>query len=586
MALSIITSKRRLRKFLVYDLEWKPSSYELRLFGVYDGERYRAYRTVLAFLKNELTSKNRGKWFYAHAGGLADFSFLLEEFAKHLDPGSGYTIKCAFSGSSAIIVQVSKGKNSWTFVDSYWLLRDKLSNIAKWLGTEKGENIKLESMSESEVKEFYENGPFYELLIYNEQDCVILWDAINAMQKILWDLGGQLQRTLASSAMHLFRRKFLHQDIQTGFGVNERATKAYFASRVEVLNETCYDADYVDINSSFPYAMLQPQPGECLGSSRIMPDEGLYLADVEVSIPETWLPPIPTRIKGRLFFPIGQWRSWLSNVDIELLREHGGKILKVHEVLRFSPFHDLAEYANTLYDLRKNAQTPFERTGFKLLLNSVYGKFAESTIKSAMVINPATIERDSWEQLFPGVWLYEKDVPVPHRHVPISTHITALARRTLFDFMDASQQVHYCDTDGFSTITPITTSNELGGLKLEKRIRQGDFVGPKCYRLQGEELQHDGSWEELGDKGVKVKGFSRMNVAKWGLLMEGGAIEHERMYRIKEQARRGFFKPDDTVVLKKLQNVVLPKRFHYPDGATRPWDMKELKGYFGEDEEK
>ena len=124
-----------------------------------------------------------------------------------------------------------------------------------------------------------------------------------------------------------------------------------------------------------------------------------------------------------LFFPCGQWRSWLTSIDIELLQRMNCQILKVHEVLEFEPFYDLKNYANTLYNLRKKAESPFEKTAFKLLLNSLYGKFAEGEEKRSMIVNPETIERDKWEMLFPGAWIRETLVPIPHRHVPVSAHI-------------------------------------------------------------------------------------------------------------------------------------------------------------------
>lgn len=575
MSLSVLTSKRRRRTFITYDFEWIPGTLEIRLCGVYDGERYRAYRSIKSFINGELTSRNRGKWFYAHAGGLADFQFVLEELARRTGK---FEVKCAFSGSSAIIVQVTRGKNAWTFIDSYWLLRDKLDNIGKWIGIHKG--AEEERKTKEGAKEFYTNASLHELLEYNEGDCIILWKAIDALQDVLWDLGGQLQKTLASSAMILFRRRFLTENIDTSWAINERAQQAYFASRVEVISENCYDAEYYDINSSFPYAMTKPCPGNFIGSTRSIPDYGIYLADVTIEVPECFLPPIPTKIKGRLFFPTGIWRSWLTSVDIELLLREGCTLHRVWECLQFEPFFDLAEYAKTLYTMRKNAETSFERTALKLLLNSLYGKFAEGEEKSALHLNPKKIDRDNWEMLFPGAWLYEKRVPVPHRHVPISAHITAIGRRTIFDFMNACSEVHYCDTDGFSTVDSLATTNDLGGLKLEKRIRHGHFVQCKFYRLEGEELQKDGTWEELGDKGVKGKGFPGMDIAKFERLLEGHSIAYERMRRIKEQARKGRLEPQEHVINKRLQRNVLSKRFHYPDGTTRPWQMKELAEYF------
>ncbi len=118
----------------MYDLEWVPGKFDplgrmpVRLVGVYDRERgYRCYQNVMAFLEHEMTHKNRGRWFYAHAGGLADFQFLLQKLIEC----KGYKIKASCSGSSLIIVHVTRGKNSWHFVDSYWLLREKLRKIGE-----------------------------------------------------------------------------------------------------------------------------------------------------------------------------------------------------------------------------------------------------------------------------------------------------------------------------------------------------------------------------------------------------------------------------------------------------------------------
>jgi len=213
---------------------------KIRLAGVFDGNRYRCYATVENFLANELTSKNRGKWFYAHAGGLADFQFVLEILMKR-----GYRIKASTSGSSLIIVHVMKGKNSWHFVDSLWLLKDKLRNIGKWIGIEKG--------NEDESEEFYRDATIPELRKYNEIDCIILFKAIQMFEETLLELGGQLKMTQASCAMELFRRRFLKRDIATSPLANLIAREAYFASRVEVLNRHCEDAWYYDVNSSFPY---------------------------------------------------------------------------------------------------------------------------------------------------------------------------------------------------------------------------------------------------------------------------------------------------------------------------------------------
>lgn len=617
--LEIIRSHRRKRRFLVYDLEWIPGTMIVRLVGVFDGKRYRCYvnevstmqggiDTVKTFLARELNHENRGAWFYAHAGGLADIQFLFEVLIG--DPN--YSIKASFSGSSAIIVHVGKGKSSrndtrgtdslghdvYHFIDSYWLLRDTLRNIGKSIGMDKGgEELRNDGTDEKRLKKWFATVPLAELTEYNRQDCVILWFAIDNFEKKLWEFGGQLQMTLASSAMHLFRRQFLTRDIPTNDAINTIARQSYFSSRVEVFASDCVNSNYYDINSSFPYSMTKVVPGECIGGNYgKLPREGsLYLAEVEVVMPETYLPPLPIRKGGRVFFPVGRWRGWFNNVDLELLLKEGGRILRVYSVHAFAPFTDLAEYASTLYAKRKASTDEFEKYAYKLLLNSLYGKFAESDLKTGVFINPSaalmeTFDPELTQQLLPGVFLHPETVMVPHMHVPISSHITANSRKVLYEFLSMTDDFHYTDTDGFSTGDEFPTSKELGGLKLEKKIEHARFVQPKLYQIQGSVLKVDGweRWER--ETTTKAKGFSlgkdKTKAERLFLqLVNDGEIRVSRMERVRQvlrSASENGLHPRETEVTKRLQKNVIGKRFMYPDGSTRPWTVEELECVYGE----
>ena len=94
------TGKRDPLRLAVYDLEWIPGTYECRLVGVRDERGYRSYPSVLEFLQAELSSRNRGKVFFAHAGGLADVQFLLAEIIKRKNPN--FRVEGSWSGSSLI----------------------------------------------------------------------------------------------------------------------------------------------------------------------------------------------------------------------------------------------------------------------------------------------------------------------------------------------------------------------------------------------------------------------------------------------------------------------------------------------------
>ena len=604
MPLTIIKTPRKMREFLVYDLEWIPGSLKVRLCGVFDGSSYRPYSSVEAFLNGELTSKNRGKWFYAHAGGLYDIQFVFEAIIRrqHL----GYRVRATFSGSSAIIVHVTLGKNAWHFVDSFWLLKAPLKEIGKSIGLHK--TGPEDGLSELERREWFASVPYDDLVVYNERDCVILWKAIDMFENAILEFGGQLQMTLASCSMHLFRRRYLKQDIDTAQAINERAEKTYFASRVEVYKRgggkkwlRSKPLYYYDINSSFPYSMTKPMPGQLIRNTATIPDSyldeasgAIYIADVEVEVPECYIPTVPIRSENRVFFPVGSWRSWLTSVDIQLLLREGGKITKVHEMMEFEPFMDLADFANDLYNKRKASEDDFQKTVYKLLLNSLYGKFAESSEKSVLHINPTEdvikrLNAKGIDYQLPGVFLEDIMVPVPHVHVPISAHITALSRKTAYDYMTLSTDFYYLDTDGFASSQEYDTSDDLGGLKLEKKMLWAMFNSPKVYGYLRDKPDKEGKSFIAKAKGMSIDRFvdsdpHMSQIEKDGLrkktfmnLIEGKEFEITRMYRLKENFRKGLYVPGESQVIKVLRGSVQPKRFMYPDGSTRPWHVDEIE---------
>lgn len=593
MTLTILNREPVIRKIEVYDFEWIPGSLKMRLCGRYGPQGYKYYLTVDDFLNDTLTFSNRGKWFFAHAGGLADVQFILERVAEQ----GGYVVEASFSGSSAIIVKIKKDKHVWTFCDSYWLFRDSLKSIGDAIGMPKTGPANEINMTSKEMKEWYATVPLETLIPYNKNDCQILYYALTQFQELLLKEGSILQKTIASCGMTLFRSKFLKQPIRTNATVNAIAREAYHASRVEVFCKRCDNANYYDVNSSFPFSMTKPMPGELQYTHIGIPDriignpEICYLVKANVTVYETHIPPIPYRNNGRIFFPMGTWTGWFTDVDFELLMSEGAKINKVYESLEFNTFMDLADYSQTIYKKRKDCNTKFEKILYKYLLNCVYGKMAERPEKQRMWINPPRemLEKLSHEKLISakagGIFLEDIILPLEHIHVPVSVRITALSRKLLYDLISTSFDRFYCDTDGFSTTDNFETSNELGGLKLEKRIIHGEFYAPKVYSLTVEDKDKEG--RDIEKTIVHAKGFSLgkdESIAKerFQNLIEGKHIEVEHMARLRENLKKGLA-PRETIIKKVFSNKVVPKRFFYPDGQSRPWSVDEIKKFSGDE---
>ncbi len=666
-----IHTERKLRSIGVLDLEWVPGEVlpmpestvleiagikeplivnlppaktrtgplQLRLAGYYDQqpenldedepvmvERYEVFKSIAELVDFMFVREHRGMWFFAHAGGLFDMEFVLDELLNQIKESLAqkrqrsqtvydvdgrkreetitatgtekdaptWTIKAAFSGSSAIIIHVSKGKNTWHCVDSYWLFRDKLSKIGESIGIKKLDEDKRRTPEET--RKYYAETPLSTLIPYNKVDCEILWKAIAAFEQEVLGLGGQLQQTIASTAMNLFRRSYLKRTIHTSEILNQIAVKSYFASRVEVFRRHVEDFFIYDINSSFPYSMTFPLPGDLIEMGTTIPEDDddscIYLADATVEVPEMDIPPLPFRTEedSRVFFPTGRWRSWFTSTDLRLAFREGCTIHKIHECYRFEPFEDFGNYAREIYAMRAAADNPFRKLLLKYLLNSLYGKAAESLMKQEMLINPdeEDLDRTQLQMLQPGIWLREKEVAIAHRHVVVSSIITALSRRHLYEYAKMCEKqklpIYYCDTDSIASKALLPTdAKKLGALKLEKKMDWAEFVAPKIYRGEGVELKADGTDKPV--KLAKAKGFSLGKfdspIETLGRIIDGEQVGVQSMVRMRELYRatteeHAESSPYEKLVIKALTQRMLSKRFFYPDGHTRAWTTEEI----------
>ena len=570
------------KRFCTFDLEWWPKTLKFRICGVYDPRSgYRHYSSMAAFLDAELTPENYGMTFFAHNGGKSDMHFVFDELCKSGLAQHRYDVEAAFNGASAFLVTLTeRGKPShkFTFADTLFLLKASLRKIGELLGYEKGHFD-------------FESDNFSEMRMYNERDCEVLYKAVEQLENELFSMGGEFKSTLASSAMALFTTRYLNQVLPTDRAVNLYGRQAYYASRVEVLTRECEEAKYADVNSSFPWSMRQVLPGNFLKTTRSLSQKPIgarrYIASATVRVKDCYLPPLPYRDKQeRILFPTGQWKSVFTDVDLELAERMGHEILQVHSVDWFEGFSALKDYVDDIYEKKATAKG-FKREVYKLLLNSLYGKFGEGDIKKKLIFFPKHIgcphkvkhEGDSCiEMIRPGVYTRQDYKPLQHVHVPICAAVTAHSRELLYRYMsevplDRGGKLYYCDTDSITYSEPtsgppvvLPFGDEVGELKLEYTIRSGMFAAPKLYML-----------EVPGKVIVRSKGFSALDGTSFKQLCQGEFVTVRRMQSIKENVRSGDMTPKEVLVPKQAR-FIRTKRADLDNGETRPWTIDEIQG--------
>jgi len=161
---------------------------------------------------------------------------------------------------------------------------------------------------------------------------------------------------------------------------------------------------------------------------------------------------------------------------------------EVISVYKFASISNLfGPYVSTHYETKKTATDPINRTKAKLLLNSLYGKFAQRT--------------DTYRihyELIDGLLntTTEKETIETKAYHPIAITITQKSRvllfKTIHQLHEAGYKVYYTDTDSIKTdanpetfqkITGNLDQDRIGAWKYEGVATESVFIAPKKYLM-------------------------------------------------------------------------------------------------------
>lgn len=167
--------------------------------------------------------------------------------------------------------------------------------------------------------------------------------------------------------------------------------RAYFGGRIDVTGYGIVNPVYhYDIVSAYPSAIRNlPDLSKLEWSQRREPDSGrLYAARVSWEIPPAYWAPFPWRAKdGSIRYPL-RGEGWYWKPELEAAQQkYGERHFRIQEVIQAEgeleyPFRDLIEGTFTYRAKLKASGNP-SHVPVKLILNSLYGKFAQSVGKPA-----------------------------------------------------------------------------------------------------------------------------------------------------------------------------------------------------------
>lgn len=565
--LSSLQGAPKRKRFVTIDIESKDEDSQRAGFtrpfmvGVYDGAEYVEFRNephlssrpwqrrhlapggcIDKAMNYILKDEYKGCVIYAHNGGGFDYLFMLAWLREHEDE-YGFEVVPVQSSIQKISVfrrheivqhkKKRKSKPTWTFLDSLKLFPSKLDSMLKTFG------IPGKVLHDLHM---HEDSP--EWTAYLEHDCKGLYEALVCIHDLLENkLGGEVGMTAPSTAMKLFRRRFLgkggvpdniprHAHFPTCRMRYRRKTKpgdcpgcchefvrrAYYGGRTEPFKLEGEGLHYYDLNSSYVAAMRDSMPaGERMIENNPKAlnwkkhERYIGFAECEVEVPaECHIPPLPHRApSGKLIFPAGRFRGVWDMEELKLL-DHPlvkGKVLKVHKVVWFRRVFLFRDMVDVLWALRDTRRPDFDEglgALAKLMGNSTYGKFGMKQDRTQIVFRRHGVEEGQCflcdgEALIKGglcaecdgskaasgnpeddVWYQNKFTDAPYIIPQIAAHITTLARIALWRYM--AQVVGQGGKIYYSDTDSIITDHVLPSSKALGELKD-EYPGKELHGL-------------------------------------------------------------------------------------------------------
>jgi DNA polymerase type B, organellar and viral. len=421
----------------------------------------------------------------------------------------------------------------------------------------------------------YENPTMEQALTYCKRDVEIIAKAILTWIKFCKENDlGNFGVTAPKQAFNAYRHRFMKHKIFIHNNVDaiEIERESYYGGRTEAfyIGHVADDKVFtLDVNSMYPSVMKEGlYPTKLVSIRDNLSPGGLkyvindYAVCARVRV-KTDIPCVPCRIGKKLFFPVGEFVTTLATPEIELVFRYG-EILEVYQAALYNVASLFADFVDFFYNARLEAKKEGNRANdllFKLILNSLYGKFGQKG-GDWEIIGETDKEGAGYEEVydltegkwitykwFNGVLLAKKDEKEGYDSFPaIAAHVTSYARCVLFEYIYKAgfENVYYCDTDslfvnkkGVERLNDVIDKDKLGFLKYEGEKDNLIIYGAKDYVWSNGE-KHKG----IPKSAIKI-GDNKWSYTFWpriSTLIRHNSIDKYYNVIMEKELRRQYLK--------------------------------------------
>lgn len=185
------------------------------------------------------------------------------------------------------------------------------------------------------------------------------------------------------------------------FEVQEIAYASYFGGHFEIYSRGKHEKIFhYDINSAYPYAMVQ-MPDFLNGTwieiksfkdyLKYKKNVGFY--KIHTIVKETRIAPFLFRDAENLIrCPSGEFITHVTSMELEVALDHYDVEIKFIQGYCFIPTKNqnksFGKLVESMYQTRLEQKDPLQKTVYKYLINSLYGKFAQSRPKPRGLFSP------------------------------------------------------------------------------------------------------------------------------------------------------------------------------------------------------
>ncbi|MEM3662387.1 MAG: DNA polymerase [Sulfolobales archaeon] len=462
--------------------------------------KYYIFRTPTEFwdIVENLTRKKTRLWIISHNQHF-DFNIVngFEELVSR-----GWRIRKMVIESDIFAIKFTKDSRTILVVDSTNYFKAPLSELGKQIGLPKLE-VNFKTASDDE------------LIKYCKRDVEILSEYfINFLWWWVKNNLGNFTVSIAGLAFNAFKHRFMKAKIL--IHNNEDALKLELDSYRGGRNECFYVGEVntkvykLDVNSMYPFVMrYNPYPTKLKKVVCDLTPEQLnlllkrYQAICDVCI-NTNEPAYGVK-KHKLIFPVGRFRVTLTTPELTYALEND-HLEKVYKCSLYEYGYIFKDYVDFFYNIKKEAEEKGQkviRNFAKLMLNSLYGKFAQRVTEfeeidyypimkfgSTFIYDMNTKEKSKVYFILGKAFKVSKERKLFYdAFIAIASHVSAYARMYLWHLIKTAgrKNVYYVDTDslfvndvGYDNLKHFI-GNELGLLKLEGEADHAIFMSPKDY---------------------------------------------------------------------------------------------------------